>query len=80
MKFHVKNFTESDHVGIEGYAQEFEGKHSPTPIVMLSHYAGSLSMHHAMRPDQARFMATALAMAADEAEQKAQSNVVEAAA
>jgi len=80
MRFNVKNFTDAEVVSIEGCAQNFPRKEGRTPLVHVSQYSGCcMSFHLAMRPDQARFMATALQMAADEAEALAGSGAEEAA-
>ena len=68
MRFNVKNFTDAEAVSIEGCAQNFPSKKGRTPLVCVTQYSGCMSFNLAMRPEQARFMATALQMAADEAE------------
>jgi hypothetical protein len=79
MKFNIKNFTDADVLGVEGTAQKFIGDTQKTPLVSISQDGGSMRLYHSMRPDQARFMASALQLAADQAEQAALGNVVEAA-
>jgi len=59
----IANFVGGSPLEIIGYNSENNG-----PIVGLMQSAGSVRLHHAMRPEQARQMAAALIAAADELE------------
>lgn len=62
MKYKIKNFTEANDVAVEMLpASDRDG-----PFVMITQFAGAMSFNFIMRPDQARFMAASLVMAADE--------------
>lgn len=62
MKFQIKDFVGLHHLDIETY------KHTTNVYVLITQRAGAMSFQHTMRPEQARFMAAALTMAADEAD------------
>lgn len=59
----IANFVGGSPVEILGYVSNDNG-----PIVGLMQSAGSVRLHHAMRPEQARQMAAALIAAADDLE------------
>jgi hypothetical protein len=63
MKFSIKNFAEGSPVEVEFTNTKEFGK-----LIQVSQLAGAMHFLHSMRPDQARFMAAALQMAADEAD------------
>ena len=62
MKFQIKDFVDGNPVEVE--ALDYKG----SGLVLITQRAGAMSFQHAMRAEQARFMAAAIAMAADEAE------------
>lgn len=63
MRYAVKDFTESTTVDVSVSDVKNHGK-----MVHISQFAGGMLFGHSMRPDQARFMAAALGLAADEAD------------
>lgn len=65
MKLIIKNFTDTDSIGITCSKPHDE---IPQALVQLQANSGSMWFHHAMRIEQARFLAAAITMAADEAE------------
>lgn len=74
MKFQIKDFCDVHHVEVE--AHESKGDQ----LVLVMQQSGGMYFQHSMRPDQARFMAAALVIAADEAEKlQATTKTVEAA-
>ena len=64
MKFQIKDFVDLHQIEIEGHINRNE------PLVLLTQRGGSMSFQHSMRPEQARFMAGALVMAAEQIEAK----------
>lgn len=62
MKFQIKDFCDVHHVEVE--AHESKGDQ----LVLVMQQSGGMYFQHSMRPEQARFMAAALMMAAEEAE------------
>ena len=64
MKFQIKDFVDMQTI-------EFEHLHHVGDYVMITQSAGSMYFQHTMRPEQARFLASALLIAAEEAEQSA---------
>lgn len=71
MKFHVKNWTDMDTVGVEPSVYKADDAALGRPLVTVSQMIGSLSFQFSVTPDQARWMATALQLAAEEAEKRA---------
>ena len=65
MKFQIKDFCDIHCVEVEAH------QHKDDRLVLLTQRGGSMSFQHSMRPDQARFMAASLAMAAEQAEKLA---------
>ena len=62
MKFIIKDFVDMHSVEIEPMRSTGDS------LVTIVQHAGSMHFQHTIRPDQARYMAAALQMAADEAE------------
>lgn len=62
MKFQIKDFCDLHCVEVEAWQNKAD------KLVLITQRSGSLSFQHTMRPDQARFMAGALVMAAEQAE------------
>jgi len=65
MKFQIKDFCDIHCVEVEAH------QHKGDKLVLITQAAGGLRFQHTMRPDQARFMAASLAMAAEQAEKLA---------
>ena len=73
MKFQIKEFCDLHAIEVEPM------EHKGDKFVLITQRAGSMAFQHTMRPDQAVFLASALHMAAEEAEKLATSaNAVEA--
>ena len=64
MQFKIKNFINSQELEITPREPD---DHLPQRV-SIDHYAGALNFHFSVTTEQARFMAAALQMAADEAE------------
>jgi hypothetical protein len=62
VKFLIKNFVETDPIEVSALENSGEA------FVLICQRAGAMSFQHNMRPDQARFLAGALVMAAEQAE------------
>ena len=62
MKFNIQNFNNTAQISIE------HAKPSTGPVVLITSGRVGFSFVHMLTPDQARFMAAALQMAAEEAE------------
>lgn len=69
MNFKIKNFTNTQTIDIET-ATMWDG-FEQVPLVRIFQRGGSMLFQLDLREDQARFMATALSMALDEAANKA---------
>ena len=63
MKFQIKDFVDLHTINVHPM------KHDESGLVLITQHIGSMGFHHAIRPEQARYMAAALLMSADEAEQ-----------
>lgn len=61
----IRNFTDRDALSVTSSTQPATG-----PLVTLSQFAGSMSIHFSMKPEQARQMAEALIAHADHLERK----------
>jgi len=70
MKFQIKDFCDVHCVEVEPWHNKGD------KLVLITQRAGSLSFQHTMRPDQARYMAAALQMAAEQAEKQPEVNHV----
>lgn len=62
MKFIIKDFVDAHPMEI------IDTVNKGRPLVVLVQFSGSMHFQHAMRPEQARYMAAALQMAAEEVE------------
>ena len=73
MKFQIKDFVDLHAIEVEPM------EHKGDKFVLITQRAGGMNFQHTMRPDQAMFLASALHMAAEEAEKLATSaNTLEA--
>lgn len=62
MKFQIKDFVDLHAIEVEAHES------GEDRLVLVMQKSGSMYFQHAMRIEQARFLASALQMAADEAE------------
>jgi hypothetical protein len=70
MQYQIKNFQEASALSVQGHQHTFPDASNPTALVTVSQSSAGMSFMHTMTPQQARWMASALQMAANDAEQE----------